>query len=72
MLNRVIACIMLITLVFSDECYDYPYKHCIYNHKQPSDIVYHSISDKARGMGDWNDGKESYDYCDGLAGSTDC
>jgi hypothetical protein len=32
--------------------------------------VYHSYGDKARGIKDWK--YEKTDYCDGLAGSTDC
>ena len=32
--------------------------------------VYHSYGDKARVIKDWK--YEKTDYCDGLAGSTDC
>ena len=37
-----------------------------------SKIIYSNIQEKARGIKDWNYGREIGDYCDGLPGSTDC
>ena len=41
------------------------------NHKR-DEAIYYSVGDKARGMKDWNYGKTNGDWCDGLAGSSDC
>ena len=66
------VCIMIISCVVCEDCEYHNNKDYVYNVKPNKNIIYHSIGDKARGMGDWNDGKEPYDYCDGLSGSSDC
>ena len=65
-------CIMIISRVVCEDIEYHNNKEYFYNNKPIEKIIYHSIGDKARGMGDWNYGKEPYDYCDGLSGSSDC
>ena len=41
------------------------------NHKR-EEVIYYSVGDRARGMQNWNYGRSNGDWCDGLAGSSDC